>query len=306
MNRKLISCLSTLVLLLASLFSTIPVMAAETCSIAIIPVTVEDNTTIIKGHSFELYQVASVDHGVYKLTDNFKDLDADLTSWEADKLSSSVTDYVKEHNVCGISQQADAGGVVAFDDLSIGLYYVAQNNTVSGYDQVVPFMVTLPYKAPDGTGYTYDVKAYPKVEPSEDQPGEPGEPGEPTDPDEPGTPDNPEQPGEDEKPGTTPGGSDTPGGSTTGGGTTSGGGTTGGSTSGGGTTSSGGNGYDAEESNPVTSVVETVQETLAQTGMLIWPIFALAGFGILLVLVGMYNVKKGKKEQEQNKGDARS
>lgn len=287
LGRKLISIVILLVLLVGTCITYQPVQAAQSCSIAIIPVTVEDNTTIIKGHSFELFQVATVDHGVYRLTDGFTELDADLTSWEADELSETITQYLTTHDVSGITKTADSAGVVAFNDLSIGLYYVAQNNTISGYDTVVPFMVTLPYKAPDGTGYTYDVKAYPKVEPNEDQP---------EDPDQPTNPETPNQPDDEDDPGTTPGGENTPG-STTGGGSTGGGSAVSGGTTSGGKTNG------TSTGSPISNVVDTVQETLAQTGALIWPIIFLSGFGLILLLTGIYSVRKQKKSSE--KGDAK-
>lgn len=304
LGRKIISIVATLTFLLGMALTSVPVYAAQTCSIAIIPVTVEDNTTIIKGHAFELYQIASVDHGVYKLTNDFKDLEANLNLDSSSDLASSVTKFLQNHNVNGAVKTADSSGVVAFKELSIGLYYIAQCNTVTGYDQVVPFMVTLPYKAPDGSGYTYNVKAYPKVEPSEMQPGESD------DPDGIDTPGTSDQPGDNNTSGDKPEDNNAPVDDNASGGGTNGD-NTGGSSIGnasngggaGGNSSNGGTSSEVDNSNPITNAVETVQEILAKTGALMWPIIILGCLGLILIVVGVFILKwqKGRTQKEMRR-----
>ena len=314
LGRKLISIVSALVMLLSVVAYTTPIQAAQTCSIAILPVTVEDNTTIIKGHSFKLYQVATIENGEYKLTNDFKDLNAELDLNAANDLASDVTEFVEKNHPTGTTRSADTSGVIAFNNLTTGLYYIAQSNKVPGYDQVVPFMVALPYKSPDGTGYTYDIKAYPKVEPEKnttpddsDTPNTPDNPSQPTDPSNPNQPGDNNTQGDSNTPaggGTTGGGGNTgnTGGSSTGNGTSSGGSSNVSGTTGNTASTGGGESTGTDAGSPVTNVVETVQETLAQTGALMWPILILTGFGLLLIIVGVYSVKKQKKQDV--KGDA--
>lgn len=55
-----------------------------------------------------------------------------------------------------------AGGLVAFENLALGLYYVAETKAPEGKLPVDPFLVTLPMTLPDGDGWMYDVYVYPK------------------------------------------------------------------------------------------------------------------------------------------------
>lgn len=61
--------------------------------------------------------------------------------------------------------ELDAAGTQAtlvFDNLPLGLYYVAETKPPTGYRAVAPFLVTLPMSSGDGSSWNYDVHVYPK------------------------------------------------------------------------------------------------------------------------------------------------
>ncbi|MDR2703471.1 MAG: SpaH/EbpB family LPXTG-anchored major pilin [Cellulomonadaceae bacterium] len=56
----------------------------------------------------------------------------------------------------------DASGQVVFTPLPQGLYYIRESNSPADVDPGAPFFVTVPMTNPEGTGWMYDVYAYPK------------------------------------------------------------------------------------------------------------------------------------------------
>ncbi len=55
------------------------------------------------------------------------------------------------------------GGVLKFENLAVGLYYVEEVSAPAGYTKAAPFLVTLPMTNPtDLNQWMYDVHAYPK------------------------------------------------------------------------------------------------------------------------------------------------
>ena len=72
-------------------------------------------------------------------------------------------------------------GVVAFDNLELGLYLIVQTKSISGYEKVAPFLVSVPLW--DKDHYLYEINVSEKFEIKKEPPT-------------PGTPETPDQPGD--------------------------------------------------------------------------------------------------------------
>ena len=124
----------------------------------------QDGRTAIKGAELSLYYVASVslnskNNLSYTYTDAFKSCDVVL---DDAALSVKLDAFVKDHAVSVKKCVTDSDGKAKFENLPLGLYFVKQTNTVSGYAPCRSFLVTVPYQSNDG--YVYEVDASPKTE----------------------------------------------------------------------------------------------------------------------------------------------
>ena len=165
MGRKICSvCLIALILLVMPM--TVFAQGFETDRVGSISVSLLDpkEETPLAGAELSLYYVATVylddtNHLRYLFTDTFADCGTELTD---PSLATALDVFVQEHAVPAEKQVTDARGSAAFTDLPLGLYFVKQTNTISGYAPCTSFLVTLPNQ--NDEGYVYDVNATPKTE----------------------------------------------------------------------------------------------------------------------------------------------
>ena len=142
--------------------------------------TDEEHTPIPYGE-FMLLRVADVVVENYNLcfvlTDEFAPSNIDISDINAPGLAQSLLDYAVEQGISGRTETADENGTVVFDNLSIGLYVIAQTGPAEDYDfyLIAPFLVTIPMTNAEGTDWIYDIEASPKAEAKPPVPPEPVE-----------------------------------------------------------------------------------------------------------------------------------
>ena len=165
MGRKLISVL-LIVWILLMLPMTALALGFGYDHFGSISVTLldQDGKTPITGAELSLFRVATVSlNGNKKLSYNFPDAFKDCGFELYDQaLSAKLDVFVKEHSVCAQKLVTDASGNATFSNLALGLYFVQQTNTVTGYAPCTSFLVTVPNQTTDG--YVYDVNASPKTD----------------------------------------------------------------------------------------------------------------------------------------------
>ena len=120
------------------------------------------------GNSVGLYKVADaiVDNGYkFKADDRFASAgEIPSTSEELDSVNIDLADAMSEiaadYDYDIAPQEMDADGVVSFDGLEVGMYLVMQAARGTGDNEfyLSPFLITIPYRNPDGT-LSYDVNA---------------------------------------------------------------------------------------------------------------------------------------------------
>ena len=77
-----------------------------------------------------------------------------------------MNDYIIDNDIKG-EVYSNANGKLFLNDLTTGLYLIKQKNAPKGYIEIVPFLVSMPYKL--GDNWIYDVDATPKMSPLEQQ-----------------------------------------------------------------------------------------------------------------------------------------
>lgn len=124
----------------------------------------QDGKTPISGAELSVYYVASVELNSnnnlsYTFTNAFENCGCAL---DDPALSVKLDSFVKDHSVISEKLVTDAHGKAVFQNLPLGLYFVKQTSTVTGYAACTSFLVTVPYKSADG--YVYDINASPKTD----------------------------------------------------------------------------------------------------------------------------------------------
>lgn len=121
--------------------------------------------TYVEGAEITIYKIADAYlDGVnlaFKYTDELSSCSVSLDDLTIDDLSKKITLCVKPESV-GTSLITNDFGTVIFNDLDLGLYLVSQTNKVEGYSNIDSFLVQIP-KVIDNS-WTYDIIANPKTD----------------------------------------------------------------------------------------------------------------------------------------------
>lgn len=121
--------------------------------------------TYVEGAEITIYKIADAYlDGVnlaFKYTDEFSSCSVSLDDLTIDDLSKKITLCVKPESI-GTSLITNDLGTVIFNDLDLGLYLVSQTNKVEGYSNIDSFLVQIP-KVIDNS-WTYDIIANPKTD----------------------------------------------------------------------------------------------------------------------------------------------
>ncbi len=134
-----------------------------------ITITLLDEKTKEKiGGNFRVYQIGTISDEsptlTYTLTEAFRDCGTAIDDLEADGLAAHLSAYADAHQISGNAVNSDADGTAKIDGLQVGLYLVVQNEAVSGYYAISPFLVSVPMTSTDGSEWIYDIEASPKTQ----------------------------------------------------------------------------------------------------------------------------------------------
>ncbi|MCD8222106.1 MAG: hypothetical protein LUD07_07970 [Clostridiales bacterium] len=148
-------------------FATVPDMT-RTGTITVTMLS-ESTGEAVPGGTLTAYQVGAVyeDDGNYSyvLTDAFAESGvslADLDSQDLSAMASTLSAYVSDNSLEGITVTIGDDGIAVFSDLTLGLYLMVQQKSATGYYAVSPFLISVP--AISGEEYVYEVDAAPKTE----------------------------------------------------------------------------------------------------------------------------------------------
>lgn len=141
----------------------------------------------VGGGSLTLYRVGDVveDDGNFSfaLSDAFAASGVALDDVEAAGLATDLAEYAESAGVAGETYAVGADGVMYASNLELGLYLVVQGDPAEGFDDITPFLVSVPAHDAETDTYVYDVDATPKMdvmrpapEPPIEETPEPGSP----------------------------------------------------------------------------------------------------------------------------------
>jgi len=128
-------------------------------SISIALETVDGNP--MEGAQIRLYKVALLDNNSFVYTSEFTGCDASLDDVKEKETADLIYEYAITNMLTYDSSVSTSSGFVSFTDLDLGVYLVCQSNSVSGFEEIAPFMVTVPNYIDGHT--VYDVDASPKT-----------------------------------------------------------------------------------------------------------------------------------------------
>ncbi len=171
MNRKNRSKLmSFLIVMLISIMSTASFVSASDSvdpdRTGSISVKFQYQGELSDYGSLVIYRVADLvsDDGKwnYSLTDSFSESKISLEEPIDGEKAQKLLDYAGNEKVSGQELSISKDGSAGAEDLKTGLYLVAQKRAASGYYDIKPFLIGLPYQE-SGT-IEYQVDASPKLE----------------------------------------------------------------------------------------------------------------------------------------------
>lgn len=117
---------------------------------------------------FAMTKVADIEDGEYHLTDIFKATNIDLnnikTSNELELVAQKLTKIASpDHELV-----TDKDGYCNINDLDVGVYLFYPEDT-SKYDQITPFIISIPTYSDSDKMMLYDINVIPKHEPYPDE-----------------------------------------------------------------------------------------------------------------------------------------
>lgn len=158
---KRILCLILIIFVLSSL---VPAASAydvdRKCSIEVL---VKYDGTYVDGGKLKAVKVGYVDptEWVFRQITNDKII-TDIG--ESKAVNAMVTYYnANKATLKPVTIEVE-DGFALFENLSVGLYLIFQEDAASGYNNLAPFLVTLPYALDDKGSYDYDVTVTSKSE----------------------------------------------------------------------------------------------------------------------------------------------
>ena len=131
-----------------------------------VSMTLKDGDAAVSGAEITLYKVADAGNLNGNLHFSFTDAFADFGG-APEKLQNAaaiqrLADYAAKQNVNGKTLRTDKKGTVCFENLSLGLYLAVQSDSVQGYADCSPFLVSIPTES--DSEWIYDIDATPKTD----------------------------------------------------------------------------------------------------------------------------------------------
>lgn len=114
-----------------------------------------------EGVEFSISKIADIEDGLYKVKEDYKGVDVDLnnikTANDLELAAGLFKKVVKTDNL----MKTNANGECNIEDLDVGVYLVYAKN-IANYDDITPFIVSIPSWNEKDKSMSYDIQVIPK------------------------------------------------------------------------------------------------------------------------------------------------
>ena len=114
-----------------------------------------------EGVEFSLSKIADIEDGIYKVKEDYKSVEADLNNIKTANDLELAAELFKKVATTDNLMKTNVNGECNIDDLDVGVYLVYANN-IANYDNITPFIVSIPSWNETDKSMSYDIEVIPK------------------------------------------------------------------------------------------------------------------------------------------------
>ena len=131
-----------------------------------ISVTVKYDGKAVSGGTLSVCRVGNIteNNGDYSFTlvSDFVDSRVSLADPGSDRAAAELASFAEGRKMSMQTGEISEDGTIVFQNLEPGLYLLVQKDAADGYNEINPFLVSVPML--EGGEYIYEIDASPKVE----------------------------------------------------------------------------------------------------------------------------------------------
>lgn len=114
-----------------------------------------------EGVEFSISKIADIEDGLYKVKEDYKSIEVDLNNIKTANDLELAAELFKKVAKTDNLMKTNANGECNIDDLDVGVYLVYAKN-IANYDNITPFIVSIPSWNEKDKSMSYDIQVIPK------------------------------------------------------------------------------------------------------------------------------------------------
>ena len=114
-----------------------------------------------EGVEFSISKIADIEGGLYKVKDDYKSVEVDLNNIKTANDLELAAELFKKVAKTDNLMKTNANGECNIEDLDVGVYLVYDKN-IANYDNITPFIVSIPSWNEKDKSMSYDIQVIPK------------------------------------------------------------------------------------------------------------------------------------------------
>lgn len=114
-----------------------------------------------EGVEFSISKIADIEDGLYKVKDDYKSVEVDLNNIKTANDLELAAELFKKVAKTDNLMKTNANGECNIEDLDVGVYLVYAKN-IANYDNITPFIVSIPSWNEKDKSMSYDIQVIPK------------------------------------------------------------------------------------------------------------------------------------------------
>ena len=110
---------------------------------------------------FSISKIADIEDGLYKVKEDYKSVEVDLNNVKTANDLELAAELFKKVATTDNLMKTNVNGECNIDDLDVGVYLVYAKN-IANYDNITPFIVSIPSWNETDKSMSYDIEVIPK------------------------------------------------------------------------------------------------------------------------------------------------